>query len=142
MYLSEKIFYLRSLPFFSSLSYSELIAIAKISTQKTFTAGEIVYSKGSVPQRLSLTVSGSLTIIEEACSEGIEVASETLGIAALLFNLPLSKKCIASPSGFCCLQIKRNNFFSIINECPDLLLDFMETLNATQTSTILDLEAR
>src|SRR6187431_3262711 len=107
MFITDKILFLSSLPIFSGLSQTELAAIANICILNSFKPAETIHSKGSIPQRLSLPLDGTLFLVNEDDTDKEEVSPFVLGISSLLCATPLLRKCIASEvSGFKCLQIK------------------------------------
>jgi signal-transduction protein with cAMP-binding, CBS, and nucleotidyltransferase domain len=123
MTIIEKIFTLKKLHPFDQLRDSELSVIAQVAEERRYAPGEIVSSEGKILRRLYIVIDGQ--ILKEEEQKSIPVV---FGVESLLFDIPISDVLRASSSeGAICLTIAKRHFFTIIHECPEVLLGFLET---------------
>ena len=122
MTIIEKIFALKKLNPFDRLRDSELSVIAEVATERKYVPGEIVTSEGRALQKLYMVVDGQ--IIQE--SDGRRIPA-VFGVESLLFDIPTSDTLKASSEEATCLMISKRHFFTLIYECPELLLGLLET---------------
>ncbi len=120
MTLPEKIFALRSLPALDSLSDAELAVIADAARERAYAPGATVVPAGQAPSRLLLVCAGAV------CDAAGRDQGRVPGAAATLFNRPLAADWIAAPDrGAHCLQIARRHLFTIVRQCPGLVVDLL-----------------
>lgn len=123
MTLTEKIFALKSSPPFDALKDSEIILIAEIVRERRYTAGRMLTGGENPLRNLYITVDGSVFH-----SDGSKVPP-VIGMASLLFNRATGPLKSSPDKGARCLVISKGQFFTIINECPNLLLRYLELVN-------------
>jgi hypothetical protein len=118
MRLTEKIFALHAVPPFSELKPEELLIIAAAATCREFAAGHLLCPQGGTLNRLYVRVAGALT-------DGAEgVLQPVVGTTLLLTGIAAPFPLIAGAEGYRALSIPRGKFFTIVNECPALLVGF------------------
>lgn len=123
MTIVEKIFALKKLRPFNRLRDSELLIIAEVAEERRYAPGDVVSSEGTILHRLYVVVDGE--ILKEREQKSIPTV---FGVESLLFDTPINDTLKASSSeGAVCLCISKRHFFTTIYECPELLLDFLET---------------
>ena len=119
MTLPEKIFALRRLPLLADLSDGELAVLAEASVERRFAAGETVCAAGRPPAGLLFVCAGAVTD-----GDGVE-AGGAAGAAALLFDRPPDAGLVAGPAGAQCLQIARSDFFTLVRQCPAIVVGLL-----------------
>lgn len=126
MNLAEKIFALKQHPLFSTLEDSELILIADVTVSRRFEPGATIAEAGTLLNRVYVVTEGS--VAEE---EGSRPSPLLVGVESLLLNKPIDGPLIAqAESGAHCLVIGKSHFFTIINECPEVLVHYLEGARA------------
>jgi signal-transduction protein with cAMP-binding, CBS, and nucleotidyltransferase domain len=120
MTLSEKIFALKSVRPFDVLRDGELALIAQEARVRQYGASEIVANADKPIRRLHVVTNGDVRRL--AGGEALPV----FGVKPLLFNQGADEPLAAGVDGATCLTIKRGNFFTIANECPGLIVGFLD----------------
>jgi signal-transduction protein with cAMP-binding, CBS, and nucleotidyltransferase domain len=120
MTLSEKIFALKSVPPFDVLRDSELALIAQEARVKQYAPSTAVSNADRPIRRLHVVTQGEVR--PAAGGDALPV----FGVKPLLFNQNAEEPLIAGVDGATCLTIKRGNFFTIANECPGLIVGFLD----------------
>ena len=120
MTISEKIFALKSVPPFDVLRDAEVVLIAQEAKVKRFEPGEFVSSPDKPIRRLHVVTDGEVKMADSG------VVLPIFGVKPLLFNQNATESLRAGDDGATCLTIKRGNFFTIANECPSLIVGFVE----------------
>jgi signal-transduction protein with cAMP-binding, CBS, and nucleotidyltransferase domain len=121
MTIIDKIFILKKISPFDRLKDSQIAVIAEVAKEQVFEPDKIVSSKEKIQHRLYITIEGS--IITEIDQKTIP---QIFGLESLLFDLPISDTLKASDEGAVCLVISKKHFFTIMYECPELVLGFLE----------------
>lgn len=117
----ERLFQLRMTPPFDRLRSDELAVIADISREISWRPGEIIATPEDELRHL-------LIIREGAVMMAGQRLPPVIGAATLLFEQGLPAPLLADPvQGAAGLAIARGHFFTIINECPGLLVAFFDT---------------
>lgn len=119
MTLSEKIFALKSVRPFDLLRDGEIALIAQEARVKQFGPAEVVSNADRPIRRLHIVTQGEIR------PDG-GGAFPVIGVKPLLFNQGMETVMTAGAEGATCLTIKRGNFFTIANECPALIVGFLE----------------
>lgn len=118
MKLAEKIFALHAVPPFSALKPEELLIIATAATYREFPARHVLCPQGGTLHRLYVRVAGDLT-------DGADgVMQHVVGTTLLLTGIAAPFPIVAGPEGYCALSLPRGKFFTVVNECPALLVGF------------------
>jgi signal-transduction protein with cAMP-binding, CBS, and nucleotidyltransferase domain len=120
MTLAEKIFALKSVRPFDVLRDSEIALIAQEARVRQFKPQETVSGAEKPIRRLHVVTAGEVTAASGG--NGLPV----FGVKPLLFNQGANEELAAGVDGATCLTIKRGNFFTIANECPGLIVGFIE----------------
>lgn len=116
--LVARLMALHAVPPFSSLRPEELLTIATATTLRQFPPGKVLCPKGGMIQRLYVRVSG------DAVDEAGTVMQAVLGTTILITGKPAPFAFMAGPAGYEALVLPRSKFFTVINECPSLLVGF------------------
>jgi signal-transduction protein with cAMP-binding, CBS, and nucleotidyltransferase domain len=121
MTITEKFFALKSVPPFDRLRDSELALLAEVARVRRFAPGETVCAPERPLQRLLVVVQGG---IAPTAGGG---ATDVLGVAALLFGVPIADTYTASPAtGATCLLVSKGHFHTTVRECPELVAAFLD----------------
>jgi len=123
MTLIEKIFILKSMSPFNKLEDSELILTANITKIKKYNKGDIILAKDVYVYSISMFIEG------EATTTSGNRVDKLFGIKEILEDKTFVEDIIATTS-VKIMTISKAHFFTLIYECPDLLL---ELLNLTDT---------
>ncbi len=76
--LTDKILYLKNIEIFSDLSINELAAVASVTEEAAFTAGEQVFREGEQGDTLYLVVEGDVAVIKD-CGAEKELELDSIG---------------------------------------------------------------
>ena len=117
----DRLLQLRLTAPFDRLRTEELSVIAEIVREATWRPGDIIASPDDPLRHLLIVRQGGVTLNGQPLPP-------VIGAAALLFDRPLPGALIADPvQGAAGLTIARGHLFTIVNECPGLLVTFYET---------------
>tara|TARA_B110000305_G_scaffold59721_1_gene66133 strand:- start:2800 stop:3195 length:396 start_codon:yes stop_codon:yes gene_type:complete len=116
----EIMFALQQTPPFDSLTDSELEIAATVAVELRFAAGALVLGPGEPFHRLLIKLEGSWQLNDQELP-GL------LGIESLLAGAEGPGEIRAGAAGARCLTFTRGHFFTLINECPTLLLSLLSS---------------
>ncbi len=129
MTITEKMYALRRSPMFQGVDENELLLLAEVTQQRTYTPGTVVCRRGECPTRLFVPIAGRARYTESAA------AAEVFDLPALLFDQPLEEDVVADDSEpLVCLTISKGYFFTLVNECPVVLLNMLRTVSSAGTA--------
>ncbi|HYC02384.1 MAG TPA: cyclic nucleotide-binding domain-containing protein [Azospirillaceae bacterium] len=122
MTTADRLFTLRGTVPFDRLRASELTVISEVVRERVWQPGDVICPAGEPVANLYITSDGG------ARFAGGDVLEPVFGAVSLLFDRPTPEPVIADQaSGSRTLIIPKRHFFTIINECPGLLVGFFET---------------
>ncbi|WP_204150525.1 cyclic nucleotide-binding domain-containing protein [Leptolyngbya sp. CCY15150] len=116
-------FSLKLSPPFDRLNDPELILLANLAQERHYEPGSLVYRGGRPLSYLYITIQGSLCV---QTSPPIRLP-RVFGEESLLFNRAIAHDLHADREGATCLLFRKENFFTMVYECPSLLLGFCHT---------------
>jgi signal-transduction protein with cAMP-binding, CBS, and nucleotidyltransferase domain len=122
MSVVDSILALRRLPLFEHLDDVEIGLVARACRLREFAPGEPVAAGGHPLRHLHVLIDGSVECAGIALPH---VFGET---SLLLGHLPRATL-LAGPAGARCLLLGRSHFFTLVNECPQLLAGTLERLS-------------
>ncbi len=114
----ELMFALRRQPPFDSLSDGELEIAAKVVSERNFAPGALVLGSGEPFRRLLVRLEGSWQVNDRTLPA-------ILGVESMLTGIEGPGEVRAGPTGVRCLVMTRGHFFTLVNECPALLLSLL-----------------
>lgn len=118
----EKIFALKRHPLFSSLEDAELILIADVAVSRQFAPGSTIAEPGALLNRIYVVTGGT---ISGAGDDSVDLP--LVGVESLVLEKPVAQTLVAHPEdGAQCLVIGKGHFFTILNECPEILIHYLE----------------
>jgi CRP-like cAMP-binding protein len=117
MVLSERILALRRLRAFRDSGDRELILLAEVARPRFFPPGSLLCEKGKTGRYLILIVGGAAEV------DGRQLSSEHLCLASVLFGSPIPETVKAGADGAQCLLLEQSYVFTLIAECPRVLLN-------------------
>lgn len=103
---------------FDSLTDRELEIAATVAVERRFAPGTLVLGPGEPFHRLLIRLEGSWWLQDRELP-GV------LGIESLLAGVEGPGEIRAGTNGVRCLTLSRGHFFTLINECPALLLSLL-----------------
>jgi signal-transduction protein with cAMP-binding, CBS, and nucleotidyltransferase domain len=118
MTVTERLFALPESPPLDLVRDTELPHIALATRARTFAPGEVIAAAGWPLRHLVITIEGTAEM------DGVTLP-RVYGEESLLFGNELTEPLRASAEGATCLLITRAHFFTIINECPSVLIGFL-----------------
>lgn len=118
MTLADKLLALHAVFPFSELRPEELLTIATAMRVHRFDPGALICEQGGVIARLYVRVEGYAVDAKGTRMQAV------LGTTILLTGKPAPFAIKAGPEGFVALSLPRGKFFTVINECPALLVGF------------------
>ena len=126
MTIIDKIFILKKISPFDRLKDSQISVIAEVAKEQIFEPNKIVSFKDKIQHKLYIIIKGN--ILTETDQKPIP---QIFGLESLLFDIPISETLKASAKGAICLVIPKKYFFTIMYECPELVLGFLEKTHYT-----------
>ena len=121
MSLVHRLFALKSTPPFDRLRDEELALIADAAQERSYAPGAAVHADAEPFRQLYVLLEGAWQLADG------RPAPPVLGVGSLLFNQPAPGVVTADPTrGARCIAINRDHFHTICNECPELLLGFID----------------
>lgn len=121
MTLTERLFVLRVVPGFDQLREEELLAVAASMTERRYRPGEVVASAGTSLWHLLVVVEGRIGTMHSA-----QAVPPVIGADLLLANRPVPVTLTADEAdGAACLRLSKGHFFTVVNECPALLVEMI-----------------
>lgn len=134
----ERIFFLKSVPMFSSLSGEELKPMAEIFSETTRVKGNVIFKEGDSSDNFYLILSGKLKVE----SAGKEIATlrkgDYFGEMALLDKEPRSAT-VKVLEDCDLLELGRGDFHEILEEYPKLSFVILGTLSKRIRTLILSM---
>jgi CRP-like cAMP-binding protein len=116
--LTQRIFALKRTPGFDQLPDDELLVVAASMTERRYAPDEVVLAAGVSIWQLLVVVGGRVT----GGPSGEDVPS-IVGADLLILNRPVPHTLTAdSREGAVCLRMSKGHFFTVVNECPALLV--------------------
>jgi len=119
MLVMEKLYALQRSPIFHGLDESEILLVAEVAQLRSFAPGSIICSVDSDSLRLHIPIRG------EASYESGRPAGKVFDVPSLLFNDVLIEGIRAGDTGCDCLTISKGHFFTLLSECPEILVNMM-----------------
>ncbi|MHA7819561.1 MAG: cyclic nucleotide-binding domain-containing protein [Erythrobacter sp.] len=111
----EKMLALAAIAPFDLLKESELLLIARQTHRRTFSAGEMIFPSGQVPDVMIVATSGAAVL-------GEETLAPILGPSHILFGLSLEREVVAGSQGLEGLCLAKPHLFTLARECPDFIV--------------------
>jgi hypothetical protein len=132
--LPDKILHLRGIQIFEGLSVSELAAVASISEEVFYRAGEIVIREGEPGENMYLIISGEVSVLK-GYGNGRDVeldrieAGDYFGEMALFENTVRSAS-IRAEKNTRLLVLHKREFTEIVREYPEIALHICKVLSS------------
>ena len=121
MTLTERLYTMKQLPLLSGLGETELFLLAEVSRWRTFAPGKVLHDAGENVSRLYLTLSG-----QAEREDGTPVAG-VFDVVSLLYGQPIAQSLrVSKTAPLECLCLSKGHFFTLINECPGVLLNLLK----------------
>ena len=121
MTLTERLFVLRVVPGFDQLREEELLAVAANMTERRYRPGETVAAAGASLWHLVVVIEGGISAPQPA-----DDLPPVIGADLLLANRPVPVTLAADARvGALCLRMSKGHFFTVVNECPALLVEMI-----------------
>lgn len=116
----EKLFALKSVFPFERLQNEELMLVAQVAKVREYPPGGPVMEEGHFPAMLYVTVSGALVDGEGAPLPPV------LGQLEMLEDVAMETDVEGGEEGAVCLTIAKSHFFTLVYECPEIVVGFLE----------------
>ncbi len=119
---TDKLYALQASPIFRGMEESEILLLAEVAQPRTFSAGAVICAAEIDPSRLFIRIAG------DARGESGVPAGDVFPVTALLFDAPLEESIHAGESGCDCLTISKAHLYTLLAECPEVVVNIMEAL--------------
>lgn len=120
MTLTEKLYALRRSPVFQGVDENELLLLAEAAQLRSYAPGAVICRAGECPPRLFVPIVGTAQFASGAKTAAV------FDLSALLYDQPLAEDIVASATDSVhCLAITKGHFFTLVNECPMVLLNVL-----------------
>ena len=123
----EKVFFLKSVPFFQSLPGEEIAEIVPIVDEIEFSGGETFIRRGEEGNCLYIIVDGEVTTSLGDGRERVLTSREFIGELAVLGERPRSADCRAT-TDVVALRIDRDAFWQLLDDRPGIAIEVMKVL--------------
>lgn len=116
--VAEKVLALHAVTPFDALSPEELLIVAAAAEPAEFAPGRVLCHAGGTLNRLYVRVDGD--VVDDAGT----VMQPVIGTTLLMTGITAPFRMLAGPQGYRALAISRGKFFTLVNQCPALLIGF------------------
>ena len=125
---TTQVFKKMKIPFFDAIPDNRMHELAQISTIKTYSPGDVVFSENDVGNSFYVNISGVLTVLKaneegEAVAVGKILSGSYFGEIALVTNSPRTAT-IKCKTKCVLLSITKDNFEQFFQEDPTAYADF------------------
>lgn len=131
MFQIEKIMFLKKVSLFSDLVSDELIAVAQIAQEESFSKGAVIFKEGDRGDKMYLIMFGEVTLmkLENGVSKEIATLSngECFGEMAILTADGRSLTAVAREP-LVVLSIHQDNFRRLVEEVPSISFQIFKVL--------------
>lgn len=129
---------LRQIPLFESMEDTDLVALGKKLSPKTFAAGETIFAQGDEGDAMYLIQEGAVDIVAGSGSQRVTLASlfggQYFGEMSLLDGAPRSAAALASrPTNV--LALERDDFVEFVKGRPEAALSIMHEIGERMRAT-------
>ena len=131
--LTDKILYLKNIEIFSGLSINELAAVAAVTEEAFFEAGETVFNEGEQGDNLFLVVEGNVAVVKD-CNREKEIELDNIGTGDYFGEMALfaddrrsATIRVKSPARF--LTLHKHELQEIVREYPQIALHVCRVLS-------------
>ena len=122
---------LRKIPLFASIDTGKLKLLAFTSERLTYPAGAVLFNEGDRGDSAYLILSGQVSVAVNSVNGPLVVATITqnniVGEMALLGDMPRTAT-IAAIEPVETLRIKKDQFFQLLKDLPQMTLEIMREL--------------
>ncbi len=126
MTLMQRYFALRRHAPFSGLPDRDRMLVAEVAEARPFEAGRRLIEAGRPLRRLYLVIDGELRFDRGGLCPAL------LGVGSLLFDHELDEGIVAGENGATCITLEKGHFYTLIYQCPALLLGLLERVPSGQ----------
>ena len=123
----EKVFFLKSVSLFHSLSGEEIAQIVPIVGEREYAAGDMIIKRGQEGDCLYILVEGDVSVTLADGRQRLLTSREVIGELAVLAERPRSADCRAV-SDVVALRIDKTAFWQLLDERPDIAIEVMKVL--------------
>ncbi|MDA0335128.1 MAG: cyclic nucleotide-binding domain-containing protein, partial [bacterium] len=123
----EKVFFLKSVSLFHSLSGEEIAQIVPIVGEMEYAAGDMIIKRGQEGDCLYILVEGDVSVTLADGRQRLLTSREVIGELAVLAERPRSADCRAV-SDVVALRIDKTAFWQLLDERPDIAIEVMKVL--------------
>lgn len=116
----EKVYALHRVYPFDRLNVDDLLTIAAAATERVLKPNTVVCPQGGTVNNLYIRIAGDLV------DPVGEVMQPVVGTTLLLTSRPAPFEIRVGPNGYRGLTIPRGKFFTMVNQCPSLLVGFFQ----------------
>lgn len=131
MSLQNEVDQLRRIPLFAQIDTAKLKLIAFTSERLTFAAGQSLFREGDPGDGAYLILSGSVDVLLSTEAGPITIAhleqNAFVGEMAILCDVPRSAT-ISASEAVDALKIKKETFFQLLKDVPQMALEIMREL--------------
>lgn len=138
MSLQQEVDLLRKIPMFSNIEPAKLKLLAFTSDRLSYGAGDVLFRQGDPGDAAFVIVKGRADVSIDTESGLLKVATlednDFVGEIAILCDIPRTATVTAS-SDLVTLRIKKDLFFQLIGEFPEIAVEVMRELARRLEST-------
>jgi len=132
--ISDKILHLKGIELFEGLSVGEFAAVASVTEEIVYAAGEFVIKEGDTGETMYLIVSGEVSVVKgQGQDQEIELArigtGDYFGEMALVDDIVRSAT-VRTEKESCFLVLHKQEFKEIVREYPQIALQICKVLSA------------
>lgn len=128
MPIPDKILHLKNVDIFKNMSVNELAAIASITEQVVYPAGNIMFQEGDPAESMYMVITGEITAFKDETDppEVFKPGDSIGGIVLLTDDVRLFSARTSQETSL--LMIHKRDFLEIVREYPQIALDISKLL--------------
>jgi CRP-like cAMP-binding protein len=120
--------FIATVPLFSSCTPDEIAAIASVTQEQSYAAGQIIVTQGTPGQAFYMIVSGRVEILRDDSSLGTLGSGNFFGDMSLLDSAPRSAT-IRAVDPTTCIMLSSWDFRAVIERHPSIAVKLLEVLS-------------
>lgn len=139
--LVERVLFLHKVSLFSGLDPADLQQLARIATERTFAAGDVLARQGETGDALYLIVGGSVRVEQDGRPIATRGTGEAVGEMSIVSAAPRAAT-LAAATETRVLRIGRADFESILRDRPETAMGVIRVLAARLIEATTQRDAR
>jgi len=125
--MMQRVLFLRKVALFQELAPADLLPIAEVADEQTFTVGEVLGQEGEMGDGLHVLVTGSVTVEADGAEIATRGPGDVVGEMSLITQRPRMAT-MRAVGDVRTIWISRRAFEGMIHDRPDIAIGVMRVL--------------